>query len=103
MAFVVVGLIAVWGTLWWVETRKTTAANHPAPSGLFDELCRAHNLTAEERGLIRKAAADQQQPGTVFIDPAVIDRYALSNPDAGKACQSLRDKLFGPSAAAQAV
>jgi len=67
-----------------------------APVGrLFDDLCRAHGLSDQERGLLVRAAAKVSYGSAVFVDPALLDRFGESVPEEATACVRLRERLFG--------
>ena len=64
---------------------------------LFADLCRTHQLSADERTLLEYAADDHNRhhPALVFVDPAVLDLQANSAAENAPAFAALAVKLFG--------
>lgn len=75
------------------QVRLTAAATVTAR--LFDDLCRVHELSDEDRRLLARAATGTTHTSVVFVDPTPLDRLAESSPAEAVACVRLRERLFG--------
>ena len=93
----VIGLAAVaafWLGLYLWDKRRKPRPGAAAAGDLFDDLCRAHELSWADRDLLMRAAAGGR-PAAVFIDPDALARFAAASPADGPACKALRSRLFG--------
>lgn len=90
----VLGAAAI-AAAFYIRKRLMRPAVVPATARLFDDLCRAHSLPDEDRGVLARAAAAATYTSVVFVDPRLLERHGLSYPQEAAACMRLRERLFG--------
>jgi hypothetical protein len=82
----------------WVLRRNDHTARCDDPEKLFRELCQAHELTGEQRLLLRELAAEvcPRQPAAIFLAPQCFAPPTLppSLADNHAALRELREQLF---------
>ena len=78
-----------------LSARIKRSAAATVTARLFDDLCRAHSLSDEERALLARAAAGEPHTSIAFVDCRLLDRLGESHPDQSAACLRLRERLFG--------
>ena len=61
----------------------------------FLELCRIHNLNRDQIHLLQACTHDQHELPILFVDPALLETFAKSNPNYTANALLLRDTLFG--------
>jgi hypothetical protein len=91
-----VGVLAIWWYSRRRQPRKEQALH--SPQRLFQELCRAHRLSAAQELLLEWVVSDRQlaQPAMVFLDPLLLEQ-AMARSDAPgvrKRLADLRSRLF---------
>jgi len=95
VALVVLTVVVLY---FWNTLRKTrVGVSGGSSKDLFSELCEVHELNRLERSLIAQLAATYElpQPGTLFIDPWVLDQAAAAPGPEAHRYAALRQKLFG--------
>lgn len=90
------------GLILWDRYRRRAALTAADPRGLFENLCEAHRLNDDDRGVLRRVATLRQlaQPAVVFVDPRHLRDAATASDGTGPACASLLRRLFGDLASA---
>lgn len=86
----------MWAAIYLVDRRRRLADQEKlSPTSLWDQLCLAHELTAEEQAMLRRfAGADEVEACKIFVDPRrwrglpsqAADRLML---------ESIQMRLFG--------
>ena len=90
---VVVAIVGLWvGIVLW--SRRRPADGPASKTALFDELCRAHTLSPQDRSLLRRAVGGGQ-PAAGFVDPGHLNRLAAASDADAEACTALSERLFG--------
>lgn len=86
----------LWAAIYLIDRRRRQAERDGlSPTSLWEQLCLAHELTTEERALLRRfAGADEVEACKIFVDPRrwrnlpsqAADRLML---------ESIQTRLFG--------
>jgi hypothetical protein len=96
--FAAVGAICfLWAAIYLVDRRRRQAEQDKLapPTTLWDQLCQAHELTAEEEAMLRRlAGADEGEACKVFVDPRRW-RSLPSQPADRLMLDLLQTRLFG--------
>lgn len=95
LAFAIVLAVAAVAAAFYIRSRLRRPAVVAATARLFDDLCRAHSLSNDERGLLARAATGATYTSVVFVDPRLLERHAVSYPQDAASCTRLRERLFG--------
>jgi hypothetical protein len=95
LVFAMVLAAAAVAAAFYIRKRLMRPAVAAATARLFDDLCRVHSLSNEDRGVLGRAAAVATYTSVVFVDPRLLERHGLSNPQEAAACTRLRERLFG--------
>lgn len=92
----VLAVCVLWVAIYFVDRRRRRVEQEKlAPTTLWDQLCLAHGLTAEEQLILRRlAGSDEGEASKIFVDPrrwralpaAAADRLMLD---------SIQQRLFG--------
>lgn len=91
-----------------IATRILHQRNHNSQSGLFDGLCKYHQLPRNSRSLLRQLAASYglaAAPARVFTEPQWLEPNPQNPLFRSRAAElaSLREQLFGPGDSAEAT
>jgi hypothetical protein len=97
-------VVAVTAAAWFL-TRLARRERHRrtnSPRGLFQELCRAHQLDRQSRNLLWRLAKHQElsHPASLFVDPERFDpaRLPALLPAQAQRLATLREQLFSEEA-----
>ena len=101
----ILGLIVVVGTAWGASIvsgsmrRKERAMQRKGAtktSNVFDEICQAQRLSADEKRQLLGGAAilNLHSPALIFIDSCLLNKLATSDRDDAAEFRKLSDRLF---------
>lgn len=95
---VLVGIGLLWlGLYYWDRYRQHHLGGGGGPRGLFHELCKVHELSRAERGLLMQVVerCGVSEPAQVFVDPGLLRGMSdIAGADAAEFVRLTR-KLFG--------
>ncbi|MDA0807578.1 MAG: hypothetical protein O3B68_06250 [Planctomycetota bacterium] len=105
----ILGLLIVLGTAWGASVisgsmrnkeRAQQAKRQTKPADVFDEICQAQGLSAEEKRQLRDGAAilNLLAPALLFVDSSLLNKLATSDRDDAAEFRKLADRLFPPEA-----
>lgn len=91
-----------------IATRILHQRNHNSQPGLFDGLCKYHELPRNSRSLLKQLAASYglgAAPARVFTEPRWLEPNPQNPLFRARAAElaSLREQLFGPGDSAEAT
>ena len=100
---VVAGIAGIWLVLYLWDTRRRAEKPQVAlatPPGLFQQLCRKHQLSESERRLLEQAATGCQleQPDRLFIDMSYLQQMCRAGGPEAAGYAALLERLFGATA-----
>ncbi len=91
-------IVSLWvGLFLWERYRKRRPEKLAEKIILFDELCAAHALTADEIAGLREIAKLHQhaEPALLFVQPERWQALPQQRPDHAARYEHLRGRLFG--------
>jgi len=96
-----VGIACLLAVVIWILRRRARRESKQIdnPGLLYQELCRAHRLSWQQRNLLRQVAQERQLANhwELFVEPSHLVAVANSteNPKKKTGLQQLQTKLFG--------
>lgn len=90
-------VVVVFGSLTYLAWRQIRERQANLPSGLFAQLCAVHQLSTQERRLLRRLARQQQlaDPSLLFIEPRHFVASPHSPENQREQLEQLRQRVFG--------
>ena len=90
-------IVCVWvGLFLWERRRRVLPTAHAAGISLFEELCLAHALSADEIACLQHVAQFQQlsDPSFLFVQPESLQAALAQQPQYAAKVEQLQRRLF---------